>query len=71
MKSKKEEAREFVRKFKITSIPSLSEKQINDNAKHCALICIQEIMYVLDYNFGYNTIQHENWNSIKKEVELL
>ncbi len=82
----KEKAEELLNKFKpfahrsyhgLTSRKQLEEEQL-DNAKECALICVEEIMesqipiheFRSDIKYK-NTIYYEYWNEVKQEIEKL
>jgi len=72
----KAKAKELVSKFKFYSLPSMSEKQIPDNSKQCALITGDEIMAASNIKqsevdkckFVYTD---EYWQEVKSEIEKL
>lgn len=41
-----------------------------DQAKHCALICVDEIISACEFNFveSYNTVW---WNKVKEEIKKM
>jgi hypothetical protein len=76
----KEKARELVEKYygkvaicmncvDVGNSKELDESALND-AKQCALICVDEIISACEYNHveSYNT---DWWNEVKKEIEKL
>jgi hypothetical protein len=68
----KEHAEELVYKFKKyayypkTDNDMLFVNELNNNAKQCALIAVEQILEVIDSNYDY-----EYWDKVKSEIEKL
>jgi hypothetical protein len=68
----KEKAEELVHKFKKysyypkTNNDMLFVNELNNNAKQCALIAVEQILEVIDSNYDY-----EYWDEVKSEIEKL
>jgi hypothetical protein len=68
----KEHAEELVHKFKKyayypkTDNDMLFVNELNNNAKQCALIAVEQILEVIDSNYDY-----EYWDKVKSEIEKL
>lgn len=70
--SPKEKAAELVDKFypRATSYSS-DRKNQNENAKQCALIAVDEIIYYLEYVLGVDKEDFKYWKEVKKEIEKI
>jgi hypothetical protein len=72
----KEKAKELVREFKKyayypkTKDDELFVKEINENAKQCALIAVDEIIDLL-WHTHKNETEYRYWTKVKQEIEKL
>ena len=66
MITSKEKALELIEKYK-----AYTRREIFDtHAKECALIAIDEILNVIDINYGFvNNGAYEYWEDVKKEIK--
>lgn len=70
-KTAKEKAQELVDKYKVYSY-GITEKNIIDCAKRCALICVDEILKEIErIDDGQTFIPYKYWQEIKQEIEKL
>jgi hypothetical protein len=70
--NKKEKAKELIDKMWIYSIPNANGSW--NNAKQCALICVDEILNLMIKNFEWDINHNGNidyWQEVKKEIEAL
>lgn len=70
----KEKAKELVERFKEYSHfyidPDLEVKELEENAKQCALICVDEILENLS-NINLRLHQITFWEEVKQEIQSL
>jgi len=59
----KEKARKLISKFS-SKLPWYSEKDNLNKAKQCALVCVDEIQKVTNYEINY-------WEEVKQEINKL
>lgn len=66
----KDEARELIDKFYIQEIKYYENIE---TAKQCALIAVDEILFVLKYTCNCNDIESSTWfyNKVKQEIQNL
>lgn len=69
----KEKAQELIDKFKIFVIGSSDSLIENENARHCALISVNEIIEANPIAFDEedNCIAKQWWQEVKIEIEKL
>jgi len=67
----KEKAKELVDTYRFAlSIPNAPLGEYKDSiSKQCALICVYEILIVLENERVFESIDY--WEEVKKEIELL
>jgi hypothetical protein len=74
----KEKAKELVEKF-LGKIPFADtkvykdwKKEMNNKAKQCALIAVQEICEAIHYHYDDSTdIEWKYWQNVKREIDNL
>ena len=69
----KEKAQELIDKFKIFVIGSSDSLIENENARHCALISVNEIIEAnpISFDENDNCIAKQWWKEVKTEIEKL
>jgi hypothetical protein len=73
----KEKAEELVHKFKKysyypkTNNDMLFVNELNNNAKQCALIAVDEIIIALNFHQWQNTKQIDYYIEVRQEIEKL
>ena len=72
--SPEEKAKDLLEKF--TKVPNaifmIVKETMRDNvAKHCALICVHEIVEELELYQDEEDVCFEYWNEVKEELEKL
>jgi hypothetical protein len=63
----KEKAEELVHRY--DTMQSVIEGFSLEDAKQCALICVDEILIVIENERVYESIDY--WEEVKKEIKLL
>ena len=58
-------------KEKATSLYLKMSSHPHDNAKHCALVCVDEILKFNDSDFILFDIYDRYWKKVKQEIEKL
>jgi len=68
-----EKAQELIDKFKIFVIGSSDSLIENENARHCALISVNEIIEAnpIAFDEDENCIAKQWWQEVKTEIEKL
>lgn len=68
-----EKAQELIDKFKIFVIGSSDSLIENENARHCALIAVNEIIEAnpIAFDEDDNCIAKQWWQEVKTEIEKL
>ncbi len=68
----KEKANDLVGQFKLQIDEELNNGFTYDVAKQCAIICVEQIINLLNEGFGVNvSIKKEYWNEVKEEIKKL
>jgi hypothetical protein len=67
-----EKAIELISKFKIKTLENdFKYKEVTDfQAKHCALIAVEEILHVIDRDMNYQNV-YSFYLNVKEEIEKL
>jgi hypothetical protein len=65
----KEKAKELTDKMWIYSMPNANGSW--NNAKQCALICVDEILIIMNEEYLSGAIKINYWQEVKQEIEQL
>ncbi len=68
----KEKADELFNKFRTEILSFLGDKMKDKNAKRCALIAVDEILFILEFNLDFKMEKSiKYWQDVKQEIENL
>jgi hypothetical protein len=68
----KEKAEELFNKFRTEILSFLGDKMKDKNAKRCALIAVDEILFILEFNLDFKMKKSiKYWQEVKDEIQNL
>jgi hypothetical protein len=70
--SPKEKAEELFDKFRTEILSFLGDRMKDQNAKRCALIAVDEILYILNFSLDFRMNKSiKYWQEVKEELLIL